>query len=234
MRSDCEKCAPFISNNRAKKAFKRLRIPNNSHGIRPTVIYTVFTIPPRFREEFCDKLSITKLRAKIWQILKKFFSGLYGVTAIHPIGDEDPTIFHPHLNFLWVQTSEGNPFIDEKLLKSEYRKLFGAHKDSAIDVWTGYASEAGIIRKWLNYALRTFPEFAKFCGSIVWYGDFPLLPDMSDWLCSACGQPFKILGTIDHYKVQAYEESGYAMGRDPPWYNDDNLRRLKIKSIIEE
>lgn len=232
MSTNCTLCQPHVGQRRAGGVFRRLmQTTSNQHRYSPPkpVIYTVFTIPPHKRELYLDPKKWSKFRKEVWTILKKDFGGLYGMEASHPCGDIDPTRFHPHLNFVWRQRPGFRGFIDEKKLKDAFR---GIVETSVVDVWTAYTTSVGLIKKWVNYTCRTFPGNHVWTGPIRWFGKYPRGIKSVPETCFMCGQRFKVIGTLEKSQVDQWYKIGWALGIDPPWERDSQIKMMKNSGTI--
>jgi hypothetical protein len=217
MNLDCVVCQPKTTRRRARQAFLRLSLA------RRPVIYTVFTIPFMERYRFIDKAVWQKVRSKVWKILRQYFGAEFGVEATHPIGDESNE-FHPHLNFLWIQKDGYSPFIDVDMLREKWSALLGV---SVADVNTQYSESQPKIRHMCNYALRTFPGYMWWCGSVRWYGHYPKLEKPTQEICPECGKPFHCIGSISHIDIDDWNSGAYLSGTSPPWMDDSKIVKFK-------
>jgi len=234
MSLDCEFCHDQVGKRRSESVYRRLLQGSlyqrrKYHNI--TVIYTVFTVPLSLREECLDKSSWQHLRKQAWLLLKNTFGGLYGVEVSHPSGEKDPTKFHPHLNFLWIQRTGFRPYIDVDLLRRTWADVL---KVDTSDVYSQYSSDIAKIIHWSNYVTRTFPGNHKWTGPVRWYGKYPRMKHLTECRCSDCGCKFTMIGWVDARSVDDWYEIGMLMGRAPPWERDQDIikatRRRKNES----
>jgi len=224
MSTNCTLCQPHVGQRRAGSVFRRLmQTTSNQYRYSPPkpVIYTVFTIPPHKREFYLDPKRWSKFRKEVWTILRNDFGG--------PCGDIDPTWFHPHLNFVWRQRPGFRGFIDEKKLKDAFRYIVEA---SVVDVWTAYTTEVGLIKKWINYTCRTFPGNHVWTGPIRWFGKYLRGIKSVPEICFMCGQRFKVIGTLEKSQVDEWYKTGWALGIDPPWERDSQIKMIKSRRAI--
>ena len=223
MSLDCEICAPHVGKRRADSVLRRLLgdiyYQRRKHW-RKAVIFTSFTIPPKLREGFLDNKAWQKARKKAWRILKTLFGAKYGVEASHPIGDKDPNVFHPHLNFLWVQEKGRRPFIDRALLQKKWAEALGVR---VVDVYTQYSLHLRVIAHWAKYITRTFPGNHKWAGSLRWYGKYPKTRRPDQVKCCDCGCRFNVVGYLYAWQVDEWLEDGHLTGVDPPWERDSEI-----------
>ena len=226
----CPRCAPWVGRRRALSVFDRLTERNDSaHKFgysRRAVIYTVFTIPPANRESLTDQLAWQKVRSKAWQILKQYFGALFAVEASHPCGEES-SVFHPHLNFLWVQRPGFRAYIDTDKLRLKWMELFGA---AVVDVWSAYTHDDPLIMKWAKYITRVFVGYHWWTGALRWFGKYPKSTWKGVCECPICHGNMRIIGVMDAELVDDYWKIGVWMGKDPPWDNDNNIRRYGRKA----
>jgi len=227
MSLDCENCRDAVGKRRAWSVIKRIlqyKLYQRYKYTEFNVIYTVFTVPPDARESFFfDKSAWQKVRKKAWRILKDNFGAKYGVEVTHPAGDVNTQTFHPHLNFIWIQRDGYRPFIDVDLLRKKWSEVLSLEKT---DVHSQYTNHIARVVHWCKYITRTFPGTHEWTGPLRWYGKYPKTPSPGEVCCSDCGQRFKVIGWIDARLVKEWEETGYSIGRDPPWYDDANIVRL--------
>ncbi len=223
MALDCEICQPFVGKRRADSVLRRLLgdvfYQRPKHWKR-AVIYTILTIPPKLRERFLDSKAWTKVRQKAWRILKKYFGAKYGVEVSHPVGDNKPDVFHPHLNFLWVQQDGHRPFIDRALLQRLWSEVLDV---PVSDVHTQYSTHLRLIAHWAKYVTRTFPGNHKWAGSLRWYGKYPKKTRPEHVTCCDCGSRFRAIGYVSAEDVDQWFEHGQLMGRAPPWERDADI-----------
>lgn len=237
MSLDCTVCREHVGRRRADSVVRRLKF----HKFKP-VIYTVFTVPLSARERFYDKREWQKVRLKIWKVLKQKFGARYAYEASHPVGapvvekgdiiaDTDGQIFHPHLNFLWIQFNGWSPFVDVEMLKKEWAKVLGV--EEAV-VWTNYSGSPGRVVKWAKYVSRTFPGMHTWTGPARWYGRYPKARKPAPAMCIDCGHPITVVGTISALVVDDWFEREHIGGIDPPWEQDKNINRYKVRSKAGE
>lgn len=233
MSLDCTVCREHVGRRRADAVVRRLKF----HRFKP-VIYTVFTVPLAIRERFYERKEWQKVRLRIWKVLKRKFGARYGCEASHPVGDPaldhgeiiadtNGEVFHPHLNFLWVQFNGWSPFIDVELLRKEWARILGV---DVVDVWTNYSGSPGRVVKWARYVFRTFPGMHKWTGSARWYGKYPRARKQPQAMCIECGYPITVVGTISHWDVDDWMSVQHWGDTDPPWYDDSKIRRYKSRS----
>jgi hypothetical protein len=231
MKLNCVTCADILTFRRARSALNRLlkyRPSGKPNSENPTVIFTIFTMPLSLRDNFKQPKAIKKLRGDLWKILKENFGGLFAYEATHPISEKHPDVFHPHLNFLWVQKSGFRPFIDVERLRRLYSDLLN-YKISDVDLYTHYSNKIPQIWKWCQYAARTFPNFATWCGPVKWFGKYPKSDQKQTFICPQCMEFIRVLGYIDSYSVLSYQAWGLIHGLDPPWENDEKITYFNKK-----
>lgn len=230
MSLDCLGCKDHVGKRRARSVARRLIGYNHSvrkyHHGKP-VIYTVLTVPKEIRERFyLNHDAWRKARKKLWYVLKNYFGGKFGVEATHPSGDKNPNVFHPHLNFLWIQRRGFRAFIDVDRLRAEWQKILDV--DTA-DVYSQYSSDVRRIMHWSKYVTRVFPGNHQWTGPLRWFGKYPKIKIVRECHCDECQCRFRVIGFIDARLVREYEDTGMLIGRDPPWYNDSLIQFVKGK-----
>lgn len=222
MSLNCPTCKPWVERRRTLSVFSRLTFnttPIQRHRQAfKTVIYSVFTVPISHREWYYDRKEWQKVRVKVWKILKAKFGAKYGLEATHPVSEENPTLFHPHLNFLWVQKNGWSPFIDVTMLRTEWAGILGVN---VADVHTEYSGNNAMVLHWCKYVLRTFPGMHQWTGPMRWYGNYPKNESQPQAICSQCGMPYTIVGYISKKDYDDWNEKGWMSGIDPPWERDD-------------
>lgn len=247
MSLDCKVCQPWVTIRRANSVSERIRIYIESSGhycgkYVKSAIYSVFTVPVEVRERYYIKSNWQRVRVKVWKLLKEKFGALFGVEATHPIGDpvverglitadSDGQVFHPHLNFLWVQRDGWSPFLDVKMLREAWSSILGVPN---ADVWTNYSSNRNVIWKWCKYIFRSFPGMHQWCGSLRWYGHYPKGRRQRECLCPKCGEPYRLIGWISAYLVEEWRQKDWITGVDPPWENDSNIHLHKVRRKKEK
>lgn len=229
MSLDCIVCQRWVTKRRAESVFDRLtgyKLFSNSYRTFKPVIYTVFTVPISARERFYDRKEWQKVRIKMWRVLKAKFGALYGVEATHPVGGDDIKLFHPHLNFLWVQQQGWSPFVDVNSLRDEWAKILEV---DAVDVYTQYAGNPAMVKHWCKYVCRSFPGLHSWIGSLRWYGKYPKKKKLPPGVCPDCGQRYKLIGWIDAQTVDTYNKTGWTLGLAPPWEDDEKIIHVRKK-----
>jgi len=229
MSLDCAPCAPYVGARRAFSVLKRIigisLFQQKTYSKKP-LIYTIFTIPKAIRNRYLDKAEWQKVRKRAWTLLKEYFGALYGVEVTHPAGDKDKSIFHPHLNFLWVQKSGFRPFIDVNLLREKWSAVL---KVDISDVYSQYTSKISKLSHWTKYVTRTFPGTHKWTGSLRWYGKYPKEKLNVEYLCNDCGCSYRLIGYVSADDVHNWYKYGQLMGIDPPWERDECITHIKRK-----
>ena len=197
-KTDCPECADEITARRSIRAFKRFEKGRKG---RP-VLYTVFTVPPVIRERFSDRNVWSKVVKLVVRNLKNLYGFEYGLVQSHPISEDHPDTFHPHLNVLWIQKPGHKAFFEESQLVMmreiwasilDYDKEVVVHHEYTqrrkLNKRTGeLIKEAVQIKHLCNYVTRTFPGYASWMGSIRWYGG-KAVPKLKDEIhtCKTCG-----------------------------------------------
>lgn len=227
MSLDCDFCKKQVSKRRADSVMRRLLggdLYQKRQYQRRVIIYTVFTVPPEIRELCLNKDYWQTLRRKAWKLLKSLFGAKYAVEVSHPQGDKNVSVFHPHLNFLWVQQSGYRPFIDVDLLRVRWGEAINTLES---DVYSQYSNKIGRIIHWCKYVTRNFPGTHKWTGSMRWYGKYPKIKHPTDYVCVECNCRFHFVGWVDARAIDDYNERGFLMGLDPPWERDELITRFR-------
>ena len=195
MNANCPNCTEKVTKRRAVRSLRRIDSVRNG---RP-LIYTVFTIPPILREKYTDRKALGELSRKVWKLLKKNYRGEFALSAAHPHGDAKPgearpELFHPHINLCWLQKRGSSAFLDVDALRAQYREILGLPEDSPVDLQTQYHTQPEKIFHVIKYAVRNFPGFAKWCGSIRWLGSYPrkMKDDDRADVCKKCGNIYLV------------------------------------------
>lgn len=201
-RADCPTCAPTVRRRRAERA--RARLESVRRG-RP-LIYTIFTLPPELRPEFADPNAFRLLVRRVWKLLKTNYGGDFALSAAHPVGDprepgQDPDLFHPHINFVWLQ-KKGNGFLDVARLRADFAALLGTA--GPVDLRNRYTYKRGEIWHVISYTCRPFPGFSSWTGPVRWLGSYPrktaaerLEEKQRSGICPECGGPRLFIGRAD-------------------------------------
>ena len=229
MSLDCSSCAPHVGARRSLSVLKRIlgeTLYQRSKYTDKTLIYTIFTVPKAIRNTYLAKAEWQKVRKKAWTLLKEYFGALYGVEVTHPVGDKDKTLFHPHLNFLWVQRPGFKPFIDVNLLREKWSAVL---KVDSSDVYSQYSSKIARISHWTKYVTRTFPGTHSWTGPLRWYGKYPKAKVPVEYVCNECGTHFRLIGYVAGEDVDNWYKRGILMGIDPPWERDECITPIKRK-----
>jgi hypothetical protein len=180
----------------------------------PKMIYTIFTIPMHLRYKYYDRKVLTELIKQIWNVLKYNFDAKWCMVAVHPISEKNPTVFHPHINILWLQGSIGAEYIDVEELKAQYGVLLDY--EGLPDVRTRYSNKAGQLYHWCSYIVRVFPEFSRWLGNIRYYGKPPKLDAKGECICHVCLCHLNVLGYLTDEGVQLFVKSDGIDATGPP------------------
>jgi hypothetical protein len=176
-------------------------------------------VPISIRDKYLDPIYWKRVRKEMWQCLKNTYGAYFGVEISHPIGDEAPTVFHPHLNVLWVQRDGYKPFIDVTALRTAWAGILGVE---LADVHTQYTDNLYQIRHWTNYVSRTFPGYSWWIGPVRWYGSYPVIRKR-EYICPECGETIRLIGHVSWWDVNEYYTTGIRMGLSPPWERDKDI-----------
>lgn len=214
MRRGCVECKQRVSMRRAASVRDSLEA---GRGSRP-VIYTVFTVPPHVRAYYQENpREWVRIRKEAWAYLKGI-GGVFAVESTHPVGDDDPLEFHPHLNFLWV--SKGDPFLNQEALRAAWVKILQVPFAVA---WTQYSAKSGKIAHWARYVVRSFPGNPFEEGRVRWFGKKPKLPPVQR-ICPDCESRWIFECELKPFEYAEWMHEGVETGSDPPW-----LREIRKK-----
>lgn len=200
--ADCPECAPAVRQQRAERA--RRRISSVRKG-RP-VLETVFTIPPEYRPNFANPKLFRDLVRRVWKLLQEQYGGEFAFSASHPIGSgdekQDPGLFHPHINLIWLRKPGASGYLDVDRLRSDFAGILGT--SGPVDLWHKYAYKAEEIWHILLYVCRPFPGFSSWTGPVRWLGKYPRKTKeereketYQAAICPECGQHREYMGRAD-------------------------------------
>lgn len=194
--------------------------------------YTDFTIPPDLRQNFTSPRAWQALRLSLWKLLRDNYGAEFAVEATHPIGDEHPDVFHPHLNFLWSIKPGFTSFIDLIKIKEQFRTIL--KYDGIVNMYHSYGDEDAQLYHLCKYITRIFPAFADWSGSIRWYGSIPKRQKVCSKVCPTCRKKISVLGYIDSDSIKLFDLYGFRLGLAPPWEDDAKITYFKKHSRAEE
>lgn len=203
---DCLDCTTDVTRRRTRSAWRRVE-PDLASRARP-MLYTVFTVPPERRVDLTQK-DWASWRRRIVKRLKEGYGFRYGIVSTHPTG-EDMVTFHPHLNVLWLQTSESRPFLDVASLAADWQNIIGSEGRGVMH--HTYSYEKGKQKHWLRYVLRPFPGWSHWRGrALRWYwlkGQLPKAEGRTAETCPVCEQPYLWFGLCaDEAGAHAWADS---------------------------
>jgi hypothetical protein len=224
MNKTCLGCNARLNDRRALAAFDRFQNYKKTLAMNKqtfTFCYTDFTIPPELRQNYVNPKAWQKLRARIWEVLRDNFGALFGLEATHPISEDSPEVFHPHLNFLYVMRPGFRNYIDVERLRSVFRGAL--NYPGIVNLYHAYGDEDRHLMHLCKYITRIFPAFAKWSGALRWYGRYPKYKPLKDCFCQVCLTRVNLLGFIDGQTYRDFEERGFFLGRAPPWENDKRI-----------
>lgn len=205
-------CRSCESHLRARRAGSfRDRIEPARRG-KP-LIYTIFTVPLYLRALAADPKVWSSWRRRIWKYLKKKHGGLFAVERTDPCGDSDERVWHPHLNFLWIQRDGFRPYLDVGALRQEWARIIGATGE--VNAWTQYSSNDRKIGHWYWYLSRTWPDWqatAKKHMTVRWLGSYPTKPEKQK-RCPDCGADFVSLDCGSKAQAEELAQLGPAKVR---------------------
>ena len=191
--------------------------------------YTDFTIPPELRQTYADPKIWKALRGAVWKLLHTKYGAIFGVEASHPVGDDNPTVFHPHLNFLWVIRDGFRSYIDVATLQDQFREIL--NYPGAVNLYHSYGTDEAQLMHLCKYITRIFPEFADWTGALRWFGKYPHLKKIDICVCPECLKKPKLLGYISSDEIKTYDLYGFRLGRSPPWENDKKITPFRKFNI---
>ncbi|MBA7615201.1 hypothetical protein ES703_22479 [subsurface metagenome] len=232
MRKNCTVCTKRLNARRAFSAFNRFQVYKRAKNhVRKNLIfcYTDFTIPPYLRQGYTEPKNWQRLRAAVWQLIKRRYGAVFALEGTHPIGDKHPDVFHPHLNFVWVLRDGFQSYIDLEELRDFFKVLLGTI--GPVNVWHQYGQDDAQLMHWCKYVTRIFPEFSNWAGHTRWYGRYPKYKPVTESFCSKCGQRFISIGYVNAVDINNFEERGFYLGRAPPWENDMKITFFKRYDI---
>jgi hypothetical protein len=218
MKADCPDCADQLRKRRAVRITRRLETIRRG---RP-ILYTDFTVPPDYRKPYGVRFEWRNVVKKLVGVLKESYGLELALEYSHPIGDEDPDRFHPHLNLLWIQRPPYKPFFepeDLEKLRTIWRRLLGITDDTQpVVLHHSYTNEYRVypsgpkkgkripvkaqIMHLAKYVARPFPGLSTWIGSVRWYGKLVKLPD-EIIVCPKCKQMYHVLFFLSE---EEYEE----------------------------
>jgi hypothetical protein len=190
------------------------------------VIYTVFTVPPALRERAADPKVWKSWRKKIWKYLGAVHGAVYGYERTDPAGDSEPTLWHPHMNFLWVQRDGFRPFLDVDALRAEWARIIGAKTE--VDIWSQYAKDGDAEYRLhlYSYMGRTWPDWVRAVPHgqrLIQLGRVEKAPPKEKPHCEECGSRFRKM------KCDTFEEAKAWADRGPEVCRAEVRRRRKEK-----
>jgi hypothetical protein len=216
-KNNCTFCQKHNTKHRADAVMKRIIKSGHNCGSKihyPRMIYTVFTIPMHLRAKYYDRAELKKLTNEIWKVLSMNFDGRWGALAIHPISEKNPEVFHPHINFLWMQNTPGAEYIDVEELKRQYGIVIGYN--GLPDIRTQYSNKPAKLWKWCEYIFRVFPQFNTWLGNIRYYGKRPKLDKKEVHLCPVCQLRINAIGRLTPEGIRKFLESDPPTETGPP------------------
>ena len=230
----CGRCADFLRRRRAAAIAERIERGRTATGHSRAVLYTVFTVPLHRRKAAADGATWSRWRRKMWRFLRKRFGGAFAVERTDPAGDKRPDVWHPHLNFLWVQKDGFRPFLAEKELRAEWARIVGAE---VVDVHHAFAVGEGeeVEKKrahWYSYMGRTW---APWVGSVRrhltvrWLGDYPRKKPEAEHVCPKCGEGYGCMRLGTREAADALAARGAAAVREEIAERADFLQEQEWK-----
>lgn len=219
-RLSCNRCQNILRARRARAFAARLQ---RAVDAGKAIIYLILTVPEHRREAAADPKTWSKWLRAIWAHLKKRHGASYGCQRTDPAGDESPTKWHPHANFLIVK-KDGRGWMDVEEIKEAWGEIVGAQRNlfgrAIIDVRIKYADalDQRLINHWYDYQGRTWAAWRESVPkhlNVRWYGprkEFKL-EKVVDPLCPCCGaRPVYIRCK---YEIDADELVAIAEARSP-------------------
>lgn len=231
-RLDCRRCADFLRRRRSRSIEDRFERGRGGKA----VVYTILTVPPSKRREAADRDTFGRWCRRIRKWMKDRLGLLFGVERMDPAGDQQPSLWHPHLNILWVQRDGFRPFIDVDELRTEWARILNTPQ---VDVWTQYSDEPGRLRHWYSYMGRTWADWRKSVPehlTIRWLGKYPKGRKDGATFCPHCLADVRYLKVGSEAEAKRYVQLGPVRCRDEiDWKEADKmLGRLSIAPPEEE
>ena len=229
-RINCVECVGVIGRRRARRLLLKLLATvdaarEGTHTHDPalwSVRFAVFTMPPAVRGRYLSSPQIGALRRELAEVLKRDFGAAWAVIMPHPVGDEDPTAFHPHLNVAWGTGRLGPgvmPPAELARLKERWRELLQVGDEGAVDVrvWFRRRPEEVEITNDLVYLARGFAGWARWCPKwCQWYGKTAKVEEEKpSHVCPECGQPEVEVAT-GAAAERAWREAAARFATGPP------------------
>jgi hypothetical protein len=238
-RTSCVRCAPRVTIDRAKRVFRKLTASLDAQRAAAAskdprlyaVRVSVLTMPESEREKWTDAPSWTRLRRRVWHLLRDEFNASWACITTHPVGDQDPRNFHPHLNVLWAKRGIARGFMPpEELerLKLRWAELLGV--EGPVDVHGSFVQrpDEKRLHHRARYYARVFVGWKSWIPKAVqWFGDFARSVDPIPCTCEECGKPFQVVAWGDR-AVQLYlhlAETCGLMPMPPPPASENGRRR---------
>jgi len=162
---------------------------------------SVLTMPPEVRERYTTAAAWRLLRRKVSHLFRDEFGAAFQCIATHPVGDDDPAAFHPHLNVLWSKRTPGLGMLSEpdlERLKLRWGEILGS--DRPVDVHGSFVQswDAKRLRHRARYYCRLFVAWGRWMPKAVqWYGDYAR-GTVPTCCCVECGGGFNVLALGDH------------------------------------
>jgi hypothetical protein len=208
-RTSCVRCAPRVTADRARRVVWKLEktLLKQREGIKqrtgrahsPAMFafrVSVFTMPPSERERFTRPADWTTLRRKLWHLLRDEFGAAWACITTHPVGDENPTVFHPHLNVLWGKAglAPGKmPPAELERLKARWADLLDVEGPVSVHGSFVRLTDEKQLRHRARYYCRVFVGWKFWMPKAVqWFGEYVTAEDLVV-VCPCCKQQFVIL-----------------------------------------
>jgi hypothetical protein len=264
-RTSCVRCAPSITADRARRVVtkleanldaQRVQVKHQTGKLLPRGLFSfrvsVFTMPVEKREAFATKATHNRARRNLMAVLRRNFNAAWTMCATHPVGDEDPSVFHPHFNVLWGKRGlapgvlppaelarlkrwwawllehDGNlPRQPRKHPKTAPLVMPEGPPRWSVDVYGEFVKgdDEKRIRHRARYYARVFVGWGFWMPKAVqWFGEYVrgLVPLV---LCPCCKERFSIMAMGNQAVALAAQllESARQRGQAPPGFGAGEL-----------
>jgi hypothetical protein len=164
---------------------------------------SVLTMPPELRDRYVRGEAWRKLRKKVWHLFRDEFGAAWACITTHPVGDENPTVFHPHLNVLWMRRTPGPgmmPAEELERLRARWGDVVGAERPTDVHGSFVQSHDRKRLRHRARYYARVFVGWGRSSQwvpkAVQWYGDF-VRGTVPICKCPTCEGTFELLSMGD-------------------------------------
>lgn len=219
-RAACVECAGVVGQRRGRRVAAKLlatleAVRARAPGVKDPKVWSlhriVFTVPPAYRDRLVSPLDVAELRRRLAELLigkaagggrRRGGLGWSGCVIIpHPVGDKDPTRFHPHFNvFAWRGHYSRGALTEDQLvaLKEGWRDLLGMGDEAGpvnVNVRFMRQDEDRRIEFSCRYMARIFAGWGGWSPKWVqWFGRAEKTPEIDD-RCECCGEKLAQIAT---------------------------------------